>query len=317
MGFKNKTAIMDFVLRGFSIQPQYEGPLFSLFLFMYLLTFLGNSLIILLILFDAHLCGLPMYFFLIQLSLVDICFSSATTPKMLEILLSKNKTISYTECLLQLYLLITLANVDGFLLGSMAYDRYVAICFPLNYVAIMTRKRCLELVAGSWLLPCLHSLLHTLLMSQHSFCGSLEISHFFCDIRELLSLSCSDVSIHQMIIFIEGASVTLSPLVCILLSYVQILSNILKIPNAQGKYKAFSTCGSHILSVAFYFGSIMGVYFQPSSPERSTSVGTFIASVIFMVITPMLNPVIYSLKNNEVRNAMKRVCRKMKKKHWV
>ncbi|XP_062975038.1 olfactory receptor 1J1-like [Elgaria multicarinata webbii] len=314
----NKTAITDFVLSGLSTrQPEYEGLLFSLFLSIYLLTLLGNVLIILLILSDAHLFHLPMYIFLSHLSLVDICFSSATTPKMLQMLLSKTKTISYTGCLMQLYFFVALGNADSFLLASMAYDHYVAICFPLHYATVMSRKHCLQLVAGSWLVPCLHSLLQTLMASQHSFCTSLEIPHFFCDLRELLSLSCSDVSIHQLIILTKGACVSLSPFVCILLSYAQILSSIIRIPSTHGKYKAFSTCGSHLITVALYFGAIMGVYFQPSSHGGQASAGNMVASVIFMVIAPMLNPVIYSLRNNEVKNAMKRAHGKMTRKCWV
>ncbi|XP_053157847.1 olfactory receptor 1361-like isoform X3 [Hemicordylus capensis] len=300
---RNQTGFSGFILLGLSVRPEYRGILFPIFLSMYLLTLLGNVLIILLICTDACLLHAPMYFFLSHLSLVDASMASAIAPKILETLgESGSACISYWRCLTQMYFFIAFGNIDSFLLVSRAYDHYVAICHPLHYATIMSHKRCLVLVAGSWGLPNVYCFIHTLLTDQLSFCSSREISNFFCDTYPLLHLSCSDTHLVQMLIYTFGMMLVITPFFCILLSYIHITATVLKVPSAAGKRKAFLTCGT---VVTLFYGSIIGVYFQHSS---STSVGKGrVVTIVYTVVTPMLNPFIYSLRNSEIKAATKRL----------
>ncbi|XP_055982476.1 olfactory receptor 1G1-like [Sorex fumeus] len=304
MGWGNLTSISEFFLLGLSDQPEQQGVLFGLFLFMYMVTIAGNILIILAIVTDAQL-HTPMYFFLANLSLSDACFVSTTVPKMLANIWIQNQVISYAGCLSQLYFFMMFVMLEAFLLAAMAYDRYVAICHPLHYVMVMSPGLCLLLVSMCWIMNALHSLLHTLLMNNLNFCADHEIPHFFCDINPLLSLSCTDPFVNKLVIFTVGG---LAGLVCVLsliISYTYIFSTILKIPSAQGKRKAFSTCSSHLSVVSLFFGTPFCVYFSPPS-SRSARKGT-VASVMYTVVTPMLNPFIYSLRNRDIKYSLRKL----------
>ncbi|XP_048343501.1 olfactory receptor 1361-like [Sphaerodactylus townsendi] len=303
----NQTSFDGFILLGLSTSPEFQGLLFPLFLSMYLVSLLGNLLIILVICSNDALFHTPMYFFLSHLSLADIGFSSNAVPKMLQILVSKISTISYSGCLTQLYFFVVFCTTDNFLLASMAYDRYVAICHPLHYSTIMSYKRCLVLTAGSWLLSNAQGLLYVFSISSFSFCASREIPHFFCDVHPLIKLSCSDTSSVEMMLMFEGTATMLGPLLLILLSYIFIIFKVLKVPSASGKYKAFSTCGSHLTTVALFYGTLIGTYIRPSSTYSGTKLS--MASIFYTIVTPMLNPFIYSLRNSEMHGAMRRLLR--------
>ncbi|XP_058999063.1 olfactory receptor 1361-like [Mustela lutreola] len=306
---RNHTSISDFLLLGFSDHPEQQPLLFGLFLGMYLVTMLGNLLIILAIVSDQHL-HTPMYFFLANLSLIDTCLSCTIVPKVLVNTITQHHTITYTGCLVQMYFFMALALLDDFLLAVMAYDRYVAICLPLHYTTIMCPQRCLLLVASSWLCAHLLAFSLTLLMAQFSFCASHSIPHFFCDLLPVLKLACSDTQIFQVMMFAEAALAGVVPLACVLVSYAHIMHTILRVSSAGGKHKLFSTCGSHLTVVTLFYGTVFLVYFQPSS---SYSAGTgMMASVVYTMVTPMLNPFIYSLRNRDMKGALWRLlaCRK-------
>ncbi|XP_076984006.1 olfactory receptor 1G1-like [Tamandua tetradactyla] len=301
---RNKTSISDFILLGFSEWPEQQSLLFGLFLGMYLVTVLGNLLIILAIGSDLHL-HTPMYFFLANLSFIDTCFTCTIVPKVLVNIQTQQHTISYTGCLLQMYSFMVLALLDDFLLAVMAYDRYVAICLPLHYTMTMRPQRCLLLVAASWICSHLLALSLTLQMAQFSFCASHSIPHFFCDLLPLLKLACSDTQVFQVLMFVEAALSGAAPLICVLVSYAHIIHTILRVPSTEGKHKVFSTCGSHLTVVTLFYGTLFLVYFQPSSSYSAES--GMVASVIYTMVTPMLNPFIYSLRNRDMKGALWRL----------
>ncbi|XP_051831510.1 olfactory receptor 7A10-like [Antechinus flavipes] len=266
---ENESKFTEFILLRFSEKPEEQGPIFGLFLGMYLVTVIGNLLIILAIVSDFHL-HTPMYFFLSNLSFVDLCVVSTTVPNMLVSILTENKAISFADCLTQMYFFTVLGVLDNFLLTAMAYDRFVAICHPLHYSAIMNPRLCGLLVLLSWIISLLDSLLHTLMVTRLSFCTDHAIQHFFCDLTEVLKLSCSDTLINYILVYILAGLLAILPITGILFSYIQICSSILKIPSVQGKYKAFSTCGSHLSVVFLFYGTVLGVYLSSSathSPE--------------------------------------------------
>ncbi|KAL2765580.1 olfactory receptor 1G1 [Daubentonia madagascariensis] len=304
MGWKNLTSISEFFLLGFSEHLEQQKVLFGLFLSLYLVTVVGNLLIILAVITDAQL-HTPMYFFLANLSLADACFVSTTVPKMLANIWIQNQVISYSGCLLQLYFFMLFVMLEAFLLAVMAYDRYMAICHPLHYIMVMSPGLCVFLVSASWIVNALHSLLHTLLMNSLSFCADHEIPHFFCDINPLLSLSCTDPFINELVIFLMGGLAGLACVLCLIISYTYIFATILKIPSAQGKQKAFSTCSSHLSVVSLFFGTSFCVYFSPPS-TRSAQKGP-VASVMYTVVTPMLNPFIYSLRNGDMKSSLRKL----------
>ncbi|XP_007937755.1 olfactory receptor 1F1-like [Orycteropus afer afer] len=297
----NQSSVSEFLLLGLSRQPQQQ-LLFVLFLSMYLATVLGNVLILLAISTDSRL-HTPMYFFLGNLSFVDISFSSTTVPKMLTNHILRRQTISYSGCLTQMYFLFMFVDMDNFLLAVMAYDRFVAVCHPLHYTTKMTPQLCVLLVAGSWVIANLNVLLHTLLMARLSFCADNTIAHFFCDVLPLLKLSCSDTYINDIVILTEGALITITPFVCTLISYICITCAVLRVPSTKGKWKAFSTCGSHLAVVSLYYGTIIAVFFNPLS-SHSAETDTA-ATVMYTVVTPMLNPFIYSLRNKDLKGALR------------
>ena len=304
MGVANQTSISDFLLLGFSQHPEQQPLLFRLFLAVYLVTVLGNLLIILAISSDPRL-HTPMCFFLANLSFTDTCFSCTIVPKVLLNIHTQHYTISHTGCLVQMFFFMELTLLDDFLLAVMAYDRYVAICLPLHYTTIMGPQRCLLLVATSWLSSHLLAFSLCLLMSQFSFCTSHAIPHFFCDLLPLLKLACSDTHIFQLMMFAEAALSGVVPLTCVLVSYAHIIHTILRIPSAGGKHKVFSTCGSHLTVVTLFYGTLFLVYFQPSS-SYSADTGV-VASVVYTMVTPMLNPFIYSLRNSDMKGALWRL----------
>ncbi|XP_076989341.1 olfactory receptor 1J1-like [Tamandua tetradactyla] len=307
MRMENQSSVSEFLLLGLPIQPEQQGGFFCLFLGMYLTTVLGNLLIILLIRLDSRL-HTPMYFFLSHLAFTDVSFSSVTVPKMLMNMQTQHLSISYKGCISQTYSFILFADLDSFLITSMAYDRYVAICHPLHYTAIMSHGLCVMLVVGAWVIASACALLHTLLLSQLSFCADNTITHFFCDLAALLKLSCSDTSLNQLVIFTAGLAVIMLPFFCILASYGHIGATILRVPSTKGICKALSTCGSHLSVVTLYYGAIIGLYFLPSS--NSTNKKNIIASVIYTVVTPMLNPFIYSLRNKDMKRALRKLLSK-------
>uniref|UniRef100_A0A8D1KVN1 Olfactory receptor n=1 Tax=Sus scrofa TaxID=9823 RepID=A0A8D1KVN1_PIG len=300
---ENQSSVSKFLLLGIPIQPEQQGIFFALFLGMYLTTVLGNLLIILLIRLDPHL-HTPMYFFLSHLALTDVSFSSVTVPKMLVNMQTQNRSIPYAGCVTQMYFFIFFTDLDSFLIASMAYDRYVAICHPLHYTSIMREELCAFLVAVSWFLSGASSLSHTLLLTQLSFCADI-IPHFFCDLGALLRLSCSDIFLNELVMFTAGVVVITLPFICILVSYGYIGATILRIPSTKGIYKAFSTCGSHLSVVSLYYGSIFGQYLFPT-------LGNFIdkdiiVALMYTVVTPMLNPFIYSLRNRDIKEAFEKL----------
>ncbi|EGW12346.1 olfactory receptor 1468 [Cricetulus griseus] len=303
----NQTVISQFLLLGLPIPREQQHLFYALFLTMYLTTVLGNLLIIILILLDSHL-HTPMYFFLSNLSFSDLCFSSVTMPKLLHNMQSQVPFIPYAGCLAQTYFFLFFGDLESFLLVAMAYDRYVAICFPLHYTSIMSPKLCVSLVLLSWVLTASHAMLHTLLLTRLSFCENNVIPHFFCDLSALLKLACSDIHINELVVLIIGGLVVVLPFLLIIGSYAQIVSSILKVPSTRGVHKVFSTCGSHLSVVSLFFGTIIGLYLCPSA-NNSTMKDT-VMSMMYTVVTPMLNPFIYSLRNRDMKGALKRVFQK-------
>ncbi|XP_014637425.1 PREDICTED: olfactory receptor 1J4-like [Ceratotherium simum simum] len=301
MKTENQSSMSEFLLLGLSFSLEREVLFFTLFLGMYLTTVLGNLLIILLIRLDSRL-HTPMYFFLSHLAFSDISLSSVTIPKMLMNMQTQQQSIPYVGCISQMCFFLVFACLDNFLLAAMAYDRYVAICHPLHYTTVMRQELCVSLVAGSWLFCCAHALLHTILLVQLSFCVDNTIPHFYCDLTALLKMSCSDISVNEMVIFTEGGMLFFLPLSSILGSYIRIGSTVLRVPSTKRLFKVFSTCGSHLFVVSLYYGTLAGVYFFSSS--RSSNDKDIIASVMYAVVTPMLNPFIYSLRNRDIKQAL-------------
>ncbi|EGW03041.1 Olfactory receptor 1G1 [Cricetulus griseus] len=299
----NQTMVTEFLLLGLTGQSEKEEIVFGMFLWMYLVTISGNLLIILAISCDPHL-HTPMYFFLANLSSVDISAPSVTVPKALVNHVLGSKSISYMECMTQIYFFIAFSNMDGFLLSVMAYDRYVAICHPLHYTLMMRPRLCVLLVVLSWVITNLHALLHTLLMVRLTFCSHNAVRHFFCDPYPILKLSCSDTFINDLVVFTVGGLVFLTPFTCIIVSYAYIFSKVLKLQSAHGIRKALSTCGSHLTVVSLFYGSILGIYMHPSS---TYTVQDTVATVIFTVVTPMVNPFIYSLRNRDIKGALRKI----------
>ncbi|XP_006106783.1 olfactory receptor 7A17-like [Myotis lucifugus] len=297
----NGTQLSEFLLLGLSQALERQSLIYGLFLSMYLATVIGNLLIILAVSSDSHL-HTPMYFFLSNLSLVDICFTSTTIPKMLWNIQTQSKVITYEGCITQMYFFILFAVVDSLILTIMAYDRFVAICHPLHYIVIMNPRLCGLLVLVSWMMSALNSLLHSLMVLRLSFCSDLEIPHFFCEFNQVVQLSCSDTFLNHMIMYFSAGLLGGGPLAGILYSYSKILSSICGIPSAHGKYKAFSTCASHLLVVSLFYGTALGVYLSYTATHSSHSSAT--ASVMYTVVTSMLNPFIYSLRNKDIKRAL-------------
>ncbi|XP_008581420.1 PREDICTED: olfactory receptor 1Q1 [Galeopterus variegatus] len=303
MGNSNWTSVSHFVLLGISTHPEEQIPLFLLFLLMYTINISGNFAIITLIISTPRL-HTPMYIFLGNLALADICFTSTTVPKMLQNTFSPTKAISYLGCLAQTYFFICFAAMENFLLAVMAYDRYIAIGHPLRYSMILTRMLCAQMVAVCHVLSHLHALLHTFLMGQLVFCADNRIPHFFCDLYPLMKISCTSTHLNTLMIHTEGVIIVSGALTFITASYACIISAVLQIPSAKGKWRGFSTCGSHLTVVAIFYGTLTWVYFQPLS-SYSVTKGR-IVTVVYTVVIPMLNPFIYSMRNRDVKGAFRK-----------
>ncbi|XP_004869923.1 olfactory receptor 5AK2-like [Heterocephalus glaber] len=304
----NATEVTEFYLLGFGVQYEIQCALFIVFLVIYVTTMVGNIAMILLINTDSRF-QTPMYFFLQHLAFVDICYTSAITPKMLQNFIVENKSISYGGCIMQLLVVATFGTTDCYLLAAMAVDRYVAICKPLHYPVIMSQTVCILLVAGSYLMGSINASIHTGFTVSLSFCKSNIINHFFCDFPPILALSCSSTDINIMLLVVlVGFNLTFTVLV-VIFSYSCILTSILKMSSAAGRRKTFSTCASHLTAVTIFYGALSYMYLQPSS-ERSKE-NMKVASVFYGTVIPMLNPLIYSLRNKEVKEAIKVIGKKL------
>uniref|UniRef100_A0A8D2JKU2 G-protein coupled receptors family 1 profile domain-containing protein n=1 Tax=Sciurus vulgaris TaxID=55149 RepID=A0A8D2JKU2_SCIVU len=302
MGTGNHSSATLFVLQGLTDLPRLQLPLFFLFLLIYVVSILGNLGLVILIRISSQL-HTPMYYFLSNLSFIDLCYSSVIIPKMLVNFVSEKNFTSFPECMVQLFVFCFFGIDDSYMLTAMAYDRYVAICNPLLYSVTMSHRVCLLLVTSVYSMGAFGALVHTSYISSRSFCGTNVIPHYFCDILPLLSISCSRDYTRELLVM---ALVTFNVFACalaILISYAFILSSILHIHSAEGKSKAFSTCSSHLAAVGIFYGSIIFMYFKPASSDPTQEK---VASVFYTTVIPMLNPLIYSLRNKDVKEALKK-----------
>uniref|UniRef100_A0A8D1LPI0 Olfactory receptor n=1 Tax=Sus scrofa TaxID=9823 RepID=A0A8D1LPI0_PIG len=304
MAVGNHSSVTEFILAGLTEQPELQLPLFFLFLGIYVVTVVGNLGMILLIGFSSHL-HTPMYYFLSSLSFIDLCHSTVITPKMLLNFVTDKNIISYAACMTQLYFLLLFAISECYMLAAMAYDRYVAICSPLLYHVIMSHQTCFSLSVGVYTVGLVCAFSHTGCILRVHFCKCDMINHYFCDLLSLLKLSCSSTYVNELLILIFSAINILAPSLTILSSYIFIIASILHIRSTEGRSKAFGTCSSHILAVAVFFGSAAFMYLQPSSVS-SMDQGK-VSSVFYTIAVPMLNPLIYSLRNKDVTVALKKM----------
>nr|XP_025841503.1 olfactory receptor 7G1-like [Vulpes vulpes] len=308
MGLRNNTGVSEFLLMEVTEDPELKPLLFVLFLSIYLVTILGNLLIILAVICDSHL-HTPMYFFLSNLSFTDICLSTTTIPKMLVNIQAEDQSITYTGCLTQIYFILVFGGLESFLLAVMAYDRYVAICHPLRYTVIMNSHLCGLLILLSLCINIVDALMHSLMVLQLSFCTDLEIPLFFCEVVQVIKLACSDTLINNILIYFATSIFGYIPVCGIIFSYTQIVSSVLRMPSAGGKYKVFSTCGSHLSVVSLFYGTGLGVYI--SSALTSSSRNTAVVSVMYTVVPQMMNPFIYSLRNRDMKGALRKLMSKI------
>ncbi|XP_052028472.1 olfactory receptor 2A1/2A42-like [Apodemus sylvaticus] len=301
---ENQTMVTEFVLLGFCLGPRIHLVLFLLFSLFYTLTILGNGTILAIICLDSRL-HTPMYFFLSHLAIVDMAYACNTVPQTLINLLDETRPITFAGCMTQTYLFLTFAITECLLLVVMSYDRYVAICHPLHYTVIMSWRVCTILAAVSWIISFLLSLVHLALILRLPFCGPHEINHFFCEILSVLKLACADTTLNQVVIFAACVFTLVGPLCFVLVSYTRILVTILRIQSGEGRRKAFSTCSSHLCVVGLFFGSAIVMYMAPKSqhPEEQQK----ILFLFYSFFNPLLNPLIYSLRNAEVKGALRRV----------
>ncbi|XP_075392131.1 olfactory receptor 7G2-like [Tenrec ecaudatus] len=306
MKSRNQTSVSEFLLLALTEDPEMQPILFSLFLSIYLVTVLGNLLFVLAVTSDSHL-HTPMYFFLANLSFTDISFSTTTIPKILVNLQAQNRSITYAGCLTQAGFVLFFSSLESLLLSIMAYDRYVAICHPLRYTTIMNPHFCCLLILFSLLNSLVNGLLHTLMLLRLSFCTNLEIPYFFCEVVQVDKVACSDTLINNIVLYFGVGIMGAVPFCGVLFSYIKIVSSILRMPSAGGKYKAFSTCGSHLSVVSLFYGTALGAYFS-STFTRSVR-ETAITSIMYTVVTPMMNPFIYSLRNRDIKGALRKIIR--------
>ncbi|XP_005310459.2 olfactory receptor 14A16-like [Chrysemys picta bellii] len=303
----NQSIVTEFFLRGFSDVRELQILHFLVFLVIYLAALMGNLLIITAIALDHHL-HTPMYFFLGNLSFLDVCYISVTVPKSMVNSLNNTRLISFSGCAAQLYFGITFAFAEVTLLTAMAYDRYVAICHPLRYRVIMTRGACAQMAAGSWISSCIYSLCHTANTFLLPFCQSNVVDQFFCDIPQLLKLSCADTSANEIVVIVLSALVGLFFFISIFVSYIHIFSAVLRIPSAQGRYKAFSTCLPHLVVFSLFISTGIYTYLRPGS--ASSPYQGMLAAVLYTVVSPIINPLIYSLRNQEIKEALGKILSK-------
>ncbi|EFB23108.1 hypothetical protein PANDA_020813, partial [Ailuropoda melanoleuca] len=301
---RNYSEVTEFILLGFGTAPDTQILLSLFFLLIYMVIVVGNLSMIIVIKIDSRL-HTPMYFFLRNLSYLDLCYSTVIAPKTLATFLSKDKKISYNGCATQFFFFALCVGTEGFLLAVMAYDRFSAICSPFLYPVRMSQQACVRLVMGCYICGGINSMIQTGFTFSLCFCGENRLDHFFCDVPALIKISCNDTSVNEIVLFILSAVIILTTTAVLLVSYAYILSTVLKIPSPHGRSKTFSTCSSHITVVSLFYGTVFFMYAQPgaiSSPEKSK-----IIAVFYTLIIPMLNPLIYSLRNREVKNAVKKV----------
>nr|XP_034347355.1 olfactory receptor 8B8-like [Arvicanthis niloticus] len=307
MAVANVSVVTEFILLGLTDQPDLQIPLFLLFLLMYMITALGNLVLIILIVLNSHL-HTPMYFFLFNLSFVDFCYSSVITPKMLMNFILKKNFISYVGCMTQFYLFGFCVISECYILTSMAYDRYVAICNPLLYNIVMSPKVCSYLMIGSYLMGFSGAMIHTGCVLRLTFCDGNTINHYFCDLLPLLQLSCTSTYINEIEVLIVAGKDIIVPTAVIFISYGFIISSIFQMKSSEGRSKAFSTCSSHIIAVSLFFGSGAFMYLKPNSAGTIHTGKT--SSIIYTILIPMMNPLIYSLRNKDVKVALRKTLRK-------
>ncbi|XP_040277864.1 olfactory receptor 5V1-like [Bufo bufo] len=301
---KNQTTIKDFILLGYSGSPVLQHLLFVAFLLIYVTTMMGNISIVLAYRLTPSL-HTPMYFFLANLSFLEICYISASVPKMLSNFLSTHKTISFSGCVIQMYCFLLLGGAECYLLAVMAYDRYNAICRPLVYGTIMNKRTCIQLVSVSWIVGAVNSLLHTVLTFSLSFCGNNKINHFFCDIPPIMQLACTPTDINEIVLLVACGCVIVSSFILTIMSYTHIISTVLNIKSTSGRKKAFSTCTSHLMVVTLFYGSAIFMYFRPKSSHSMDQ--DKVISALYAFIAPLFNPFIYSLRNSDVKAAVKKI----------
>ncbi|KAL6035871.1 hypothetical protein STEG23_017710 [Scotinomys teguina] len=304
---QNISEVAEFVLVGLTDAPELQVPLFVTFTIIYLITLVGNLGMLVLILLNSRL-HTPMYFFLSNLSFVDCVYASAITPKVIEGFLMEDKIISYNACAAQLFFFAAFATIESFILASMAFDRHAAVCKPLHYSTTMTTTICSLLISGCYMNGILQSSIHVYFTFSLSFCHSNVVNHFFCDIPALLTLSCSDIYKNEIVLFILAACNVAFTLLVIVTSYILIFIAILRMRSAEGQKKAISTCASHLTTVSAFYGTIIFMYLQPSSSHSMDT--DKMASVFYTMVIPMLNPLVYSLRNKEVKKAFKKVAGK-------
>ncbi|XP_059266080.1 olfactory receptor 5G9-like [Mustela nigripes] len=309
MAIENNTRVTEFIFTGLSYNPQFQIFLFLLFLSFYLINLTGNLGMIIPIQVDSRL-HTPMYFFLSHLSFVDICFSSVVSPKMLTDFFMKRKVISFLGCALQQWFFGFFVAAECILLASMAYDRYVAICNPLLYSIAMSQRLCIQLVVGPYVIGFVNTMTHTTNAFRLSFCGPNVINHFFCDMSPLLSLVCADSRLTKLVVFVVAGAMGVFSGLTIVVSYMYILIAIMKIHSAEGRRKAFSTCSSHLTAVSILYGTLFFIYVRPSA-SFSLDINK-VVSVFYTAVIPMLNPLIYSLRNKEVKDAIHRTVTRRK-----
>ncbi|XP_004683544.1 PREDICTED: olfactory receptor 10AG1-like [Condylura cristata] len=303
----NHTKLVEFILIGFSDVPSLQGLLFGVFLIIYIFILMGNSLIIMITKVDPSL-QTPMYFFLGNLSFLEICYVSDTLPRLLADLCRQNRKISFLACAVQLYFFLVLGATECFILTVMAYDRYVAICNPLMYPVIMNSRLCVQLAASCWTTAILIHIGSTSVVFSSPFCERNEMNHFFCDVPPIVQLVCGDTFIIEMLTFVIAALVVTIPFLLILGSYVKIITNILKLPSATGRAKAFSTCSSHVIVVTLFFGSAIIVYLRPKSTHSKGMDKYF--SLLYCILIPVFNPIIYCLRNKDIMVALEKFLQK-------
>ncbi|KAG8568776.1 hypothetical protein GDO81_014151 [Engystomops pustulosus] len=307
MKLENHSIITEFILEGLSDSKEFQIFLFVIFLYIYILTVSGNVYLILAYRLSPNLHN-PMYFYLANFSFLDICYITGTVPKMLSNFLSEQKTISVSGCAVQMYCVWLFGGTECYILAAMAYDRYNAICHPLLYNVIMNNVICTQFIIGSWIIGAGNSLIHTILTFSLTFCSN-KINHFFCDVPPVLELSCTNTWINELVIFLISGCVIIGSFIFIMISYIKIISSVLKVHSRSGTRKTFSTCTSHLIVVTIFYGSGIFMYFRPKSSYGMNQ--DRLVSIMYTVIAPLLNPFVYSLRNSEVKLAMKSILHKL------
>ncbi|XP_049991646.1 olfactory receptor 10A7-like [Alexandromys fortis] len=306
---KINITVTEFVFLGLSSNPKIQLVLFFVFLLFYILSVVGNIIIITIIQIEPRL-QTPMYFFLTNLSFLDICYTSTNVPQMLSNTVGSKKTIPFAGCATQMYFSLSFGMIECVLLGVMAYDRYVAICHPLHYTVIMDQSTCVRLAAISWASSFLSSMVINVLTLSLPYCGPNVLNHFFCEVPSVLRLACTDTSLTELVVFVFSIIIVFIPFLLIIVSYARILLSVLRMRSASGRHKALSTCASHLTVVTLFYGTAIFMYMRPQS--KSSRAGGKVIAVFYTVVTPMLNPLIYSLRNQDVKGSLRRAITRQK-----